>query len=257
MLIVFRVSARPSCLNPIEESSSKDELEASNASQEKTPTASQPGDCSLAAESVDTTEKCDTVMHSNALSANVSTSQNSSDSIMDLHTADSKTSSSVSGDNGNEYTVAIERATLPVEDWFTENANETNIPVSIQSDVSDNIEGTMEILPLSSSNGAETNGMESVNLECKPEKPEPNLRSPMEDESEKPVKTTSVAKLKPLISPGFLGKRPRKILNTKKDEKAHEPKQVNGDLKPPCFKNIEMANGGGSNDVGKGEGCLV
>lgn len=258
MLLYSRVSPRQSCLNPIEDTSRKDDPKKLDVFQEKRPIVSQPVECSLAAESADATAKCGTLMHANDLSANISTSENSSNSAMDVDKTDSVAGCSVIGDNGdcgNDCMVAIERATLPNEDTdcSTENPNEIEKPVS------DNIEGDSGISSFSSSNGEEVTKVDSVNLGCTPEKPESTLSSYMEDESEKPVKlSSSAAKLKPLISPGFLGKRPRKILSTKRGES----EQVNGGLKP-CFKNndsveshnesVVIVNG----DVGKEEGCLV
>lgn len=228
MLLYSRVSARPSCLNPIEETSKNENLQTPNVSQENIPIVSPPVECSFAAESVNTTEKCDTLMHTNDLSANIITSQNTPDSTVDLHTADSNSSPSVSEDNGN----CDNDRTIAIEDTYcsTENDNGTKKPASI--------EGAMEVSSFSSTNGEQANEIDSVNLECKPERPEFTTSSPtMVDESEKLVKTnSSVAKLKPLISPGFLGKRPRKIVNTKKDENAPETELVNGDLKP-CLNN--------------------
>lgn len=192
LLILFRVSARDSCLNPIEETSTKDGLQTPNVSQAKMAIASQPFDCSLTTESVDATKKCGFVMHANDLSETISTSQTSSNGEMDFDTADSKTGSSIFIDNGdcdNDHTVA------------TENETDTNKPASIQSDVGDNGEGKMGKLSFSSSNGYEASNMNSVNHGCKPEKP-------------------VESKLKPLISSGFLSKRPQKITYTKKDENA-------------------------------------
>ncbi|KAK9077773.1 hypothetical protein SSX86_006111 [Deinandra increscens subsp. villosa] len=240
MLLYSRVSARDSCLNPIEETSKKDELQTPIVSQEKMPIVSQPIDCSLTTESVDATEKCGTVMHVNDLSADISTSQNSSNGDTDIDTADSKLDSSVSrmnGDCGIDCTVAIE------------NEIEANKPASIQSDVNDSVEGNIGKLSFISSNGEESNDMESVNLGCEPV---PTLKSTVKDTSEKPVKTSSsAAKLKPLISSGFLGKRPRKITNTKKDEKALE--NGNGELKNNGLLDSDtesrmVVNGGGSID---------
>ncbi|KAI3756115.1 hypothetical protein L1987_55929 [Smallanthus sonchifolius] len=244
MLLYSRVSARDSCLNPIEEISRKDELQTPNVSQEKVPIVSQPVDCSLTTESVDATEKCGPVMHANDLLANISTPHNSSNSDMDIDTADSKIGSSVLKENGDcdhDHTVAVE------------NETEANKPASIQSDVSDCIEGSMGKLSFSPSNGEEANDMDSINLGCKPEKPVATLRSPVEDESEKPVKTSSsVAKLKPLISSGFLSKRPRKIINTKKDEKALESENGglrNNDIILESNTESRVVVNGGSNDV--------
>ncbi|KAJ0802223.1 putative ubiquitinyl hydrolase 1 [Helianthus annuus] len=204
MLLYSRVSARASCLNPIEEASKKDDLQTPDISQEKMPLVTQSVDCSLTSESLDATEKCKTVMHANDSSANISTSQSSSsNSDMDIDTVDSQTGFSVSRENGecsNDRTVAIE--------------NET------EATVSEDIEGKMGNLSFSLSNGGEANNMDSINLESTPEKPP--VRPTVEDESEKPLKTSvSGAKLKPLISSGFLSRRPRKVM-VKKDEKALE-----------------------------------
>ncbi|KAJ0593898.1 putative ubiquitinyl hydrolase 1 [Helianthus annuus] len=204
MLLYSRVSARASCLNPIEEASKKDDLQTPDISQEKMPIVTQSVDCSLTSESLDATEKCKTVMHANDSSANISTSQSSSsNSDMDIDTVDSQTGFSVSRENGecsNDRTVAIE--------------NET------EATVSEDIEGKMGNLSFSLSNGGEANDMDSINLESTPEKPP--VRPAVEDESEKPLKTSvSGAKLKPLISSGFLSRRPRKVM-VKKDEKALE-----------------------------------
>ncbi|XP_076930097.1 ubiquitin carboxyl-terminal hydrolase 18-like isoform X2 [Bidens hawaiensis] len=137
-----------------------------------------------------------------------------SESTMDIDTADSNTRSSILGDNGdsgNDCTVAFEDET------------EANKIISIQADVGDDIKGmTGNSVFSSSSNGEEANGMDYVNLGSKPE-PEKRV-----------MPSSSVTKLKPLISPGFLGKRPRKVLNSKKDENALESE--NGDLKA-AFKN--------------------
>lgn len=183
VLIVFRVSARQSCLNSTEETSRK--VDRPNVSQETIPVKSHPVNRSFTTESVD------------------------SESTMDIDTADSNTRSSILGDNGdsgNDCTVAIEDET------------KADRPIFIQSDVGDDIKGTTGMSSFNSSNnGEEANGMGSVNFGSKPE-------------SEKRVMTSSsVTKLKPLISPGFLGKRPRKVLNSNKDENALE--SVNGDLK--------------------------
>ncbi|XP_071741697.1 ubiquitin carboxyl-terminal hydrolase 18-like [Rutidosis leptorrhynchoides] len=242
MLLYSRVSARQSCLNPIEETSNKDDLQTSNVTHEKTPNLSPDSvNYSPNAESADATEQCDTLMHANILSENASTSQNSVDSTMELHTADSNTGSSSLGNNGDCHSdcmVAVEVDTPPFIDTncSTENSNGTDKSASDQSDVINNIEG---IVGVSSSilNGEEANGTDSVNLESKPEKPDSFMRSPIQGSSEKPVKTSSSeTKLKPLISAGFLAKRPRKILNTQKDENALENKQVNGDLKPTLLQ---------------------
>ncbi|KAI3703656.1 hypothetical protein L1987_73848 [Smallanthus sonchifolius] len=248
MLLYSRASARQSCLNPIEETSRKDDLQTPNISQEKVPIISQPVNCSLTAESVD-------AMDANDISSSISTSQNLSDSTMDIDTADSKTGSFNLGDNGDFDNDCM----VPIE-----NETEANKPVSIESDVGDNINSHTRTSSFSSSNGEEANGTDSANLGCKPEKPDPALRPAIDDESGKPVTTSpSVIKLKPLFSPGFLGKRPRKILNSKKDENALE--RENGGLKP-CFKNNDIVESdtesvvvenGGSNGVGKEEGCLV
>ncbi|KAJ0774730.1 putative ubiquitinyl hydrolase 1 [Helianthus annuus] len=212
MLLYSRVSARASCLNPIEEASKKDDLQTPDTSQEKMPIVTQPLDCSLTSESLDATEKCKTVMHANDSSVNISTSQSSSsNSDMDIDTVDSQTGFSVSRENGecsNDRTVAIE------------NETEASKPASTQNNVSEDIEGKMGNLSFSLSNGGEANDMDSINLESTPEKPP--VRPTLEDESEKPLKTSvSGAKLKPLISSGFLSRRPRKVM-VKKDEKALE-----------------------------------
>ncbi|KAM0029669.1 putative ubiquitinyl hydrolase 1 [Helianthus debilis subsp. tardiflorus] len=212
MLLYSRVSARASCLNPIEEASKKDDLQTPDISQEKMPIITQPVDCSLTSESLDATEKCKTVMHANDSSANISTSQSSSsNSDMDIDTVDSQTGFSVSRENGecsNDRTVAIE------------NETEASKPASVQNNVSEDIEGKMGNLSFSLSDGGEANDMDSINLESTPEKPP--VRPTLEDESENPLKTSvSGAKLKPLISSGFLSRRPRKVM-VKKDEKALE-----------------------------------
>ncbi|XP_076946260.1 ubiquitin carboxyl-terminal hydrolase 18-like [Bidens hawaiensis] len=155
-----------------------------------------------------------------------------SENTMGIDTADSNTSYILgdNGDSGNDCTVAIEDET------------EANKPIFIQSDGGDNIKGTTgNSFFSSSSNGKEANGMDYVNLGSKPE-------------SEKRVMASSSAtKLKPLISRGFLGKRPR----NKKDENALESE--NGDLKA-AFKNngvVEsddesvVVENGGFSDVGK------
>lgn len=217
MLLYSRVSARESCLNPIEETSKKEELETSNASNQK----ATPGECSLAVESVDATEN-----NSNLLSSPISISQNSSEATMDIDTADSNPGSPVShdsGDLGGDCKFSGDRTTtLPVEN--------TEPSAVICPDETDTTKKPDSV-------HANGNGMESVTLECNPGKPD----SIPEDNSRKLVKTNS-SKLKPLISPGFLGKRPRKILNTKKDENAPgETEQANGDVTPGkekhCFKN--------------------
>ncbi|GJZ26605.1 ubiquitin carboxyl-terminal hydrolase 18-like protein [Tanacetum coccineum] len=234
MLLYSRVSARRSCLKPIVETSKKEELQKSNTSQENTLVVSQPLDCTLTAESADTTSECGMDL------SPVLTSPKSSDSAMDIDTVDTKTGS-VSGDDevcDNGGVVPIEEATLPVEDnnCFTETSTReyTEPPLqvcstendSIQNHVSDNIQNAS-----SSSNGEDANGMDSTYLGCKPEKPESTVTSAIgiNDESRKPVK----AKLKPLIAPGFLGKRPRKIVNTKKDAPVN------------VFKNIDIAESNG------------
>ncbi|XP_076936325.1 ubiquitin carboxyl-terminal hydrolase 18-like [Bidens hawaiensis] len=158
-----------------------------------------------------------------------------SESTMDIDAADSNTRSSILGDNGNDCTVAIEEET------------EANRPIFIQSDVGDDIKGVTGISSFNSSNnGEEANGMDNVNLGSKPE-------------SEKRVMaSSSVTKLKPLISAGFLGKRPRKVLNSKKDENALESE--NGDLKAALKNNNGVAESddesvvvenGGLSDVGR------
>lgn len=217
MLLYSRVSARESCLNPIEETSKKEEVETSNASNQKT----TPGECSLAVELVDATEN-----NSNPLSSPISISQNSSEATMDIDTADSNPGSPVShdsGDLGGDCKFSGDRTTtLPVE-----NTEPSPVICSDETDTTKEPESVH----------ANGNGMESVTLECNPGKPD----SIPEDNSRKLVKTNS-SKLKPLISPGFLGKRPRKILNTKKDENTPgETEQANGDVTPGkekhCFKN--------------------
>nr|GEV24931.1 ubiquitin carboxyl-terminal hydrolase 18-like [Tanacetum cinerariifolium] len=235
MLLYSRVSARRSCLKPIVETSKKEELQKSNTSQENTLVVSQPLDCMLTAESADTTSECGMDL------SPVLTSPKSPDSAMDMDTVDTKTGSSVSGDDevcDNGGVVPIEEATLPVEDnnCFTETSTRehTEPPLqvcstendSIQNHVSDNIQNAS-----SSTNGEDANGMDSTYLGCKPEKPESTVTSAIgiKDESGKPVK----AKLKPLIAPGFLGKRPRKIGNTKKDAPVN------------VFKNMDIAESNG------------
>ncbi|XP_071730442.1 ubiquitin carboxyl-terminal hydrolase 18-like [Rutidosis leptorrhynchoides] len=247
MLLYSRVSARPSCLNPIEET------------QEKKSNLNPPVDCSSDAESADATDQCDTLLHTNISCANASTSRNSLDSAMELHTSDSNTGSSSLGDNvdsGSDCTVTFEDTNCS-----TENNNGIDKSVSVQSDISDNVEGTVGISSSHLTDVEEVaNGTVFVNFEPKPDKVESSISSPIRDSSEELVKTiSSAAKLKPLISPGFLGKRPRKILNTQKDEKAVECKQANGDLKPVCFKDVDIVesntksvgvvNGGESNVV--------
>ncbi|KAL7600718.1 hypothetical protein Lser_V15G22641 [Lactuca serriola] len=217
MLLYSRVSARESCLNPIEETSRKEELETSNSSQQKTPVK-----CSLAAESVDLTNN-----NSNNPLSPISMSQNSSEPTMDIDTSDSNPNSPVSVDAGdlagNCKDSGDRTATFPVED-----TQQSQVVCPNETDIEKNPDSVHV-------NG---NGMESVTLECDPGKSD----SIPEDDSGKLLKTNS-SKLKPLISPGFFGKRPRKILNnTKKDENAlGEKEQVNGDLTPGkekhCFKN--------------------
>ncbi|XP_076891722.1 ubiquitin carboxyl-terminal hydrolase 18-like [Bidens hawaiensis] len=192
MLLYNRVSARNSCLSPVEEASKTDGIQTPNTSQEKTPIATQPVDSSSTTELVDAANDA-------SADINISTSQNSATGDMDIDTADSKTDFSVINNNGDctsDCTVAIENETAP------------NKPAAIQNNVSDDIEGKMRNVSSSSSNGEEANGMEFE----KPAKP-----------------SSSGAKLKPLISSGFLSKRPRKVTNNKKDEKALEGQ--NGDLK--------------------------
>lgn len=237
MLIAFRVSARQSCLNPIEEASRKDENQTPSISQENIPITSEPVDCSLTSESVDD-------MHADDLSASISTPQNSSDSTMDIDTADSNTSSSILKDNNGDLG---DDCTVPIE-----NETEANKPIFIQSDVDENIKVYKGSSSASSSNGDEANGMDSVNLECKPKK----------DDKVEPTLSPSVTKPKPLFSPGFLGKRPRKVLVSKKDENTLA--KENGGLKPCIKKNDNVESdgesivvNGGSDDVGKEEGCLV
>ncbi|CAH1427581.1 unnamed protein product [Lactuca virosa] len=217
MLLYNRVSARESCLNPIKETSRKEELETPNSSQQKTPV-----ECSLAAESIDPTNN-----NSNNPLSPISMSQNSSDPTMDIDTPDSNPNSPVSVDAGdlagNCKDSGDRTATFPVED--------TEPPPVVCPNETD-------ITKKPDSVHVNGNGMESVTLECDPGKSD----SILEDDSAKLLKTNS-SKLKPLISPGFFGKRPRKILNnTKKDENAlGEKEQANGDLTPGkekhCFKN--------------------
>ncbi|CAI9275087.1 unnamed protein product [Lactuca saligna] len=217
MLLYSRVSARESCLNPIEETSRKEELETSNSSQQKTPVK-----CSLATESIDPTNN-----NSNNPLSTISMSQNSSNLTMDIDTPDSNPNSPVSVDAGdlagNCKDSGDRSATFPVED--------TKPPPVVCPNETD-------ISKKSDSVHVNGNGMESVTLECDPRKSD----SIPQDDSGKLLKTNS-SKLKPLIAPGFFGKRPRKILNnTKKDENAPgEKEQANGDLTPGkekhCFKN--------------------
>lgn len=225
MLLYSRVSARKSFLNPIEETSKNEELEASNASQQITPV-----ECSLAAETIVATDNNSTPL------SPISISQNSSETngaTMDIDTADSNPNSPVSVDAGdlprNSNISGDPAATSPVE-----NPEPSPVICPIETNITNNSNS----VHVNENNGNENgNGMESVTLECNPGKPD----FVPEDVSVKPVKTNS-SKLKPLISPGFLGKRPRKILNTKKDENAlGETEQVNGDVTPGkekhCFKN--------------------
>ncbi|KAL8209903.1 hypothetical protein R6Q57_006635 [Mikania cordata] len=216
MLLYSRVSARQSCLNPVEETSRKDNLQEPNASHENVPIISQGVDYLLTAESVD-------AIHAKDLSANISTSPNSSDSNMDIDTADSN------GDLG------------------IENETEASKSTSIQIDAADNIN---EISSFSLNNGEEANEMDSINLEREPEKPKPSSRSAIENESGK-----LLTKPKPLFPPGFLRKRPRKILYSKKDENALE--RENGDLKPlESDAESIVVEDGGSNDARKEEGLV-
>ncbi|KAI3692414.1 hypothetical protein L6452_32229 [Arctium lappa] len=288
MLLYSRVSARRSCLNPIDQTSKNEELEASNVSQETIPITSQPVDSSLAAESVDATVTC-----ANPLPSSIFASQKSS---MDMDTPDSNAAcSSVlvdDGDYGNCKDASV-GPTLSVEDAFrsstdTESSTPQHTEVSspmcdIETDNGTDITNKPDSVQvhtgdIGSSNGEEANGMDSVDLGCKPKKAESTITA-VEDASTKPVNTSSsVAKLKPLISPGFLGKRPRKILSTKKTaEVSVETKQVNGDLKPhenisdprgkekPCLKNngslsSDMANSNTESRVlpnGGSKGSLV
>ncbi|XP_024996114.1 ubiquitin carboxyl-terminal hydrolase 18-like [Cynara cardunculus var. scolymus] len=270
MLLYSRVSARRSCLNPIDQTSKKEELEASNVPQETIPITRQPAECSLAAESVDAT-----VMRANSLPSNIFASQKSS---MDMDAPDSDAASSSvlvdDGDYGNRKAGSVGPA-LPVEDTFcsstdteasTPQHTEVSLPVcDIETDNRTDITNKPASVQIhtddiGSSNGEEANGMDSVDFGCKPEKVESTITN-LEDASRKLVNTSSsVAKLKPLISPGFLGKRPRKILSTKKTaEVSVETEQANGDLKPqenisdpkgkekPCLKN----NGSVSSDMVK------
>ncbi|KAK1417871.1 hypothetical protein QVD17_27005 [Tagetes erecta] len=242
MLLYRRVSARQSCLNPIEETSRKDDLQTPNVSQENIPIISEPVDCSLTAESVD-------AMHADDLSANISGPQNSSDSTMDIDTADSNTGYSIlkdstNGDFGNDSTVPIQNEIeFPIE-----NETKANKPIFIHSDVDENIKVDTGTSSFSSSNGDEANETDSVNHECKPEK----------DEKLKPALSPCVTKPKPLFSPGFLGKRPRKVLVSKKEENGVA--KENGGLKNNDIVESDSESvvvNGGSDDVGKEEGCLV
>lgn len=288
MLLYSRVSARRSCLNPIDQTCKKKEVEASNVSQETIPITTQPVDCSLAAESVDASVMC-----ANPLTSNIFASQKSS---MDMDEPDSNAAACSSvlvdagGDYGNRKAASVGPTLPPVEDTFrsstdtepsTPQHTEVSLPVcDIETDNGTDITNKADSVQIrtgdiGSINGEEANGMDSVDLGCKLEKVEPTITA-LEDASTKPVNTSSSgAKLKPLISPGFLGKRPRKILGTKKT--AQETEQVNGDLKPhenmsdrkgkekPCLKNngslsSDMANSNSESLVlpnGGSKGSLV